>query len=75
MDFNVKLADAPAMKMHKKLTMENIEKFKYNLIVEDSNFSIPSNDINITASLKEATGADVVLVASRISILRKNIGE
>jgi len=60
--FEVRLVDAPARKLNKEDVIKDVKKFKPNLIVVDSNFSSLSNDINVTKSLKEHTGATTVLV-------------
>ena len=61
-EFDVKLVDAPARKMDKESIIKDAENFEPDLIVVDSNFSSLSNDINVAASLKEHTGASIVLV-------------
>ena len=61
-EFDVKLVDAPARKLNKEDVIKDVKKFNPDLIVVDSNFSSLSNDINVTASLKEHTGASTVLV-------------
>jgi len=60
--FEVRLVDAPARKLNKEDVIKDVKKFKPDLIVVDSNFSSLSNDINVTKSLKEYTGATTVLV-------------
>jgi radical SAM superfamily enzyme YgiQ (UPF0313 family) len=61
-EFDVRLVDAPARKYDVDTVIKDVKKFKPDLIVVDSNFSSLSNDISVTASLKEHTGAKTVLV-------------
>lgn len=60
--FDVRLVDAPARKLSREDVIRDVKKFNPDLIVVDSNFSSLSNDIDVTVSLKECTGAKTVLV-------------
>jgi radical SAM superfamily enzyme YgiQ (UPF0313 family) len=65
---HVRLADAPARKWDYSEVIEDVQKFKPDLLVVDSNFSSLENDIQITESLKNAIGnVTTVLVGPPVS--------
>lgn len=61
-DFTVRLLDAPASKLSSDDILRDIRQFQPDLIISDTNFSSLKNDVNITEALKEAVGAEAVLV-------------
>lgn len=61
-DFDVKLVDAPARKLTRDDVLEDVMKFRPDLIISDTNFSSLKNDIDVTIALKQVTGAKTVLV-------------
>lgn len=61
-EFDVKLVDAPARKMSKDEIIDDIRKYKPDLIISDTNFSSLKNDISIVGLLKEATESITVIV-------------
>ena len=65
--FAVRLVDAPARKLSREDVIRDTKKFKPDLIVVESNFSSLRNDINVSMSLKECTGAKTVVVGSPVS--------
>lgn len=71
--FNVRLVDAPARKLDKEDVIKDVKNFNPDLIVVDSNFSSLSNDIDVTASLKESTGAKTVFVGPPTSQFSERI--
>lgn len=65
---HVRLVDAPARKWDQKDVIEDVQKFKPDLVVVDSNFSSMENDIQVTESLKNVLGnATTVLVGPPVS--------
>lgn len=62
LDFDVKLVDAPPNNLTITEIVEDIKKFNPDIVICDTNFSSLKNDIDITALLKETTGATTVLV-------------
>lgn len=61
-DFDVKLVDAPARRLSKEDILEDVSKFRPDLIISDTNFSSLKNDIDVTLALKSAVDAKAVLV-------------
>lgn len=58
----IRLIDAIASKWGRDEVLEDVETFKPELLVVDSNFSSLQNDIEISNIIKEKTGAVTVLV-------------
>lgn len=61
-DFDVKLVDAPAGKLSREDILEDVSRFRPDLIISDTNFSSLKNDIDVTLALKSAVDAKAVLV-------------
>lgn len=65
---HVRLVDAPARKWDLSNVVDDIQKFKPDLLVVDSNFSSLENDIQVTESLKKTVGSvTTVLVGPPVS--------
>lgn len=71
----VKLLDSIAREMELNEVVEDVKKFKPEIIVVDSNFSSLKNDIHVSNLLKEETGATTVLVGPPASQFADKIVE
>jgi len=72
-DFEVKLVDAPARRLSRESVLEDVIQFRPDLIISDTNFSSLKNDMDVTLSLKNATGAKVVMVGPPIARFSNSI--
>lgn len=72
-DFNIKLVDAPANDLSRNEVIEDVKKFRPDLIVSETNFSSLTNDAEITLALKQAVGAKTVLVGPPMALYSDNM--
>ena len=60
---DIKLVDAPAMKLNEEAVINDVTKFNPDLLILESNFSSLKNDIQVAHALKgSASGVTTVLV-------------
>lgn len=71
--YRVRLVDAPARNHDKNYIINDVIKFKPDLLVIDSNFSSLKNDITVATMLKRNTGAKTVLTGPPASQFAENI--
>jgi len=57
-----RLVDAPAWNWDRNDVIDDVKKFKPNLIVMDSSFPSLNNDIEVAESIKQSYGADLKIV-------------
>lgn len=69
----VRLVDAPAMKLNKEDIITDATKYQPDLVVVESNFSSLSNDISVAASLKDSTKSKTVFVGPPASQFSRQI--
>lgn len=69
----VRLIDAPAMKLNKEDIITDATKYQPDLVIVESNFSSLSNDISVAASLKDYTKAKTVFVGPPASQFSQQI--
>ena len=60
--FKVRLVDAPAWDWNLKDVLEDVKRFKPDLVVVDSSFPSLKNDIKVAEEIKKETAAKTVLV-------------
>lgn len=70
---NVRLIDAVARNWNLEDTLHDVDKFKPELIVSESNFQSLNNDVNALKTLAESTGATSVLVGPPTSQYKERI--
>ncbi|RLF97823.1 MAG: B12-binding domain-containing radical SAM protein, partial [Thaumarchaeota archaeon] len=61
-EHETRLVDAPAWNWSKEEVIEDVKKFKPNLIVLDSSFPSLSNDIKVAEEIKQSYDVDVKIV-------------
>ena len=69
----VRLVDAPAMKLNKEDIITDATKYQPDLVIVESNFSSLSNDISVAASLKDSTKSKTVFVGPPASQFSRQI--
>ena len=69
----VRLVDAVARKWDEETTIEDVEEFRPDLIVVETNFSSLHSDMQLTGLLKKTTGCKTVLVGPPTSQFAESI--
>ena len=72
-EYETRLVDAPAWNWSKDDVIEDIKKFKPDLIVIDTSFTSLDNDVKIAKTMKQTHECNTVVVGSPVSQFPKQI--
>lgn len=72
-EFKAKLVDAPARNLSYDKIKQDVNEFRPDIIISDTNFSSIKNDIKIITELKKESGANTILVGPPMAQYSENI--